>query len=205
MEKVKNAMDVENSVLGTLDGRYSRSSHDIDFDDEIQEIVKLFLFNFMYGRYSRSSHDIDFDDEIQGLNIGPDDVWDAYTKENPDGTSFRTKTMPNYNDLCLVYGNLTSEGRWNQSDPYVGFNGDVAYILHNQERPDAQPFRSRTLPNYNDLFLIYGNTSTNGRSDHASHCTNLDDGALKVNICELSLSPCLICVNHSCCLYIGEP
>ncbi|KAL7205155.1 hypothetical protein ACSBR2_018142 [Camellia fascicularis] len=32
--------------------------------------------------------------------------------------------MPNYNDLCLVYGNWTSEGRRNQSDPYVGFNGD---------------------------------------------------------------------------------
>ncbi|THG00914.1 hypothetical protein TEA_001317 [Camellia sinensis var. sinensis] len=118
-------------------------------------------------------------DESRQMVTGPDDVWDAYTKENPDGTSFRTKTMPNYNDLCLVYGNLTSEGRWNQLDPYVGFNGDVAYILHNQERPDAQSFRSRTLPNYNDLFLIYGNTSTNGRSDHASHCTNLDDGALK--------------------------
>ncbi|KAI8027089.1 L10-interacting MYB domain-containing protein [Camellia lanceoleosa] len=225
-------------------------------------------------------------DESRQMVTGPDDVWDAYTKENPDGTSFRTKTMPNYNDLCLVYGNLTSEGRWNQSDPYVGFNGDgrdfqasqngsclrsgwtapmdryfidlmleqirkgnmidqnfnkqawgdmvakfvakfgskhhkdvlesrfekMRNLFHDmrtlidqsgfawdemqqmvtasndiwdayiKERPDAQSFRSRTLPNYNDLFLIFGNTSTNGRSDHASHCTNIDDGALKVNI-----------------------
>ncbi|KAL7235113.1 hypothetical protein ACSBR1_018576 [Camellia fascicularis] len=62
-------------------------------------------------------------DESRQMVTGPDDVWDAYTK-NPDGTSFSTKTMPNYNDLCLVYGNWTSEGRRNQSDPYVGFNGD---------------------------------------------------------------------------------
>ncbi|XP_058224209.1 uncharacterized protein LOC131333613 isoform X3 [Rhododendron vialii] len=226
-------------------------------------------------------------DESKQMVTGPNDVWDAFTKEHPEGTSFRSKAMPNYNDLCLVYGNLTSEGSWNQSYPCGGFNSDgrdfqaslngkcvrscwtppmdryfidlmleqirkgnmvyqnfnkiawddmVAKFVaelgfqyqkdnlrirfghmrdifldmrtlidhsgfawdekqqmvtatddiwdaHIKDHPDAESYRSRSLPNYDDLFLIYGNMSTNGSHDHA-RSTNFDDGDVRVNICQ---------------------
>ncbi|XAR52575.1 hypothetical protein NMG60_11020718 [Bertholletia excelsa] len=64
-------------------------------------------------------------DESRQMVVGPDDFWDAYTQEHPEGTLFRTKRIPNYNDLCIVCGNLAAEGRSNQSDPYVYFSGDA--------------------------------------------------------------------------------
>lgn len=47
-----------------------------------------------------------------------------YLQEHLEGKSFRSKAMPNYNDLFLVYGDSNSEGSWNQLNPYGGFNSD---------------------------------------------------------------------------------
>lgn len=35
---------------------------------------------------------------------------------HPEARSYRTKTLPNYNDLCVVYGCEPANGRLNQSD-----------------------------------------------------------------------------------------
>ncbi|KAK9292996.1 hypothetical protein L1049_020979 [Liquidambar formosana] len=236
-------------------------------------------------------------DETQQMIIAYDYVWDAYIKEQPDVKLFRTETKPNYNDLCIIYGNLTSDGGSKHSDQSIngrgiqalgnclrtdwtpqmdryfidlmleqvrfgsmvdhkfnrqawsdmvaklnatfgsqhdkdvlksrfknlrnlfndmkilldqsGFVWDemrqmvtadddlwdayikvlfliqifnrnfftvlVAYLQYMQEHPDAQSYRTRTLPNYNDLFLIYGNATTNGMHYHSSNCVDVDD------------------------------
>ncbi|MBA0680852.1 hypothetical protein Goari_012529 [Gossypium aridum] len=46
-------------------------------------------------------------DETRQMLTARDDVWEAYTKEYPDVDSYRHKRKPNYNDLCLIYGNST--------------------------------------------------------------------------------------------------
>ncbi|XP_050223673.1 uncharacterized protein LOC126673536 [Mercurialis annua] len=56
-------------------------------------------------------------DETQQLVTAHDNVWDTYIKENPDVRLYRGERMPNYNDLCLIYGNSNSDNGGNQFDP----------------------------------------------------------------------------------------
>ncbi|KAL7205170.1 hypothetical protein ACSBR2_018157 [Camellia fascicularis] len=48
------------------DAQYHRNKPLMNFSD----LCLIYAYATADGRYSRSSHDIDFDDEIQGLNIG---------------------------------------------------------------------------------------------------------------------------------------
>ncbi|XP_057963033.1 uncharacterized protein LOC131154346 isoform X2 [Malania oleifera] len=61
-------------------------------------------------------------DEMQQMITANDNLWDSYIMENPDAKSFRTEKMPNYNDLCLIYGNFSSNGRCRQSYQDMAFN-----------------------------------------------------------------------------------
>ncbi|XP_030958291.1 L10-interacting MYB domain-containing protein-like [Quercus lobata] len=62
-------------------------------------------------------------DETQQMVTAFDDVWDAYVKENPDAKPCRIMPMPNYNDLCLIYGNPASDERCNEARQDLGCNG----------------------------------------------------------------------------------
>ncbi|XWS26143.1 hypothetical protein CRYUN_Cryun26dG0005600 [Craigia yunnanensis] len=171
----------------TADGRYSRSSHDVDFDDEVQglnmgdamgsfpstnnersrtewnaEMDQFFielmidqvgrgnkvdntfnkqawtdmlaLFNAKFGpqhgkrvlrhRYKKlwkyysdvtvilKQNGFSWD-ETQLMVIANNDVWDAYIKAHPHARTYRMKTLPNYNDLVLIYGGAIDEGSLN--------------------------------------------------------------------------------------------
>ncbi|XP_021899032.1 uncharacterized protein LOC110815515 isoform X1 [Carica papaya] len=220
-----------------------------------------------------------FWDEKHQMVSAYDDVWDAFIKEHPDAESYRTKSKPNYNDLCLIYGNSSCCGSGNQTTPSIFCNGDAAKLKNGyckridwtlpmdryfidlmleqvsqgnmmdqkfnkqawenmvakfsaefgsqhdedvlnshfmnlrkrfhdiknlldqngfvwdemrqmvtaddhhwdayiKEHPDAPWYRNRTLPSYNDLFLIFGNAYPNGREHHLSHSNDPDDFAL---------------------------
>ncbi|GAV80076.1 Myb_DNA-bind_3 domain-containing protein [Cephalotus follicularis] len=166
------------------DGRYSRSSHDVDFDDEVQGINigdglsnlvpssnerpktewtpamdqyfiellldqlgrgnrisntfnkqawtdMLFFFNAKFGpqhgkrvlrhRYKKLSkycNDVGvilkqigfYWDDAQQMIAANDNVWDDYVKAHPHARTYRSKTLPNYNDLVLIFGNAVDEG-----------------------------------------------------------------------------------------------
>ncbi|XVE62974.1 hypothetical protein DITRI_Ditri06bG0162500 [Diplodiscus trichospermus] len=210
-----------------------------------------------------------FWDETRQMLTACDDVWDAYIKEYPDVESYRNKSKPNYNDLCLIYGNST-DAKDRRAGHYASCNGygtmlqngycgrtdwvpsmdryfidlmleqvrqgsmidqkfnklawgdmvakflaefghqydedvlkshfmnlrkrfndmknlldhdgfawdemrqmiiadDNLWATYLKEHPDARSCRNRTLPNYNDLFLIYGNADTNGWHSEAEN------------------------------------
>ncbi|XP_043705936.1 uncharacterized protein LOC122655710 isoform X3 [Telopea speciosissima] len=68
-------------------------------------------------------------DETRQMVTANDDVWDAYIKKRPDARSYRTKTMPNYKDLCLIYGNVMVEQRRSPSGHAIGFVDDILGVL----------------------------------------------------------------------------
>ncbi|KAL5558247.1 hypothetical protein UlMin_034458 [Ulmus minor] len=166
------------------DGRYSRSSHDVEFDDDMQGVNigdgmcslppssnerprtdwtlemdnffielmldhvgsgnqtgntfnkqawtdMLALFNAKFGpqhskrvlrhRYKKLwkyNSDINFIlkqdgfswDEAQNMIAADDNIWDAYTKTHPHARTYRTKALPNYHDLGLIFGNKIEDG-----------------------------------------------------------------------------------------------
>ncbi|XP_042491122.1 uncharacterized protein LOC122070941 isoform X2 [Macadamia integrifolia] len=68
-------------------------------------------------------------DEARHIITAADDVWDAYIKKCPNARSYRTKTMPNYKDLCLIYGNVMVEQRRSSSGHAIGSVDDILGVL----------------------------------------------------------------------------
>ncbi|KAI3966669.1 hypothetical protein MKW92_014092 [Papaver armeniacum] len=55
-------------------------------------------------------------DETRQMIAADDNVWDDYLKLHPEARSYRTKTLPNYSNLGVVYGCEPATGRLNQLD-----------------------------------------------------------------------------------------
>ncbi|KAG5575395.1 hypothetical protein H5410_055529 [Solanum commersonii] len=40
-----------------------------------------------------------------------DDVWEQYLAAHPKDSKYRTKTLPDYNTLALIFGDIVADGR----------------------------------------------------------------------------------------------
>ncbi|XP_061360841.1 L10-interacting MYB domain-containing protein-like [Gastrolobium bilobum] len=47
--------------------------------------------------------------------IADDKTWDEYIKAHPEAQALRTKVIPYYNDLCIIYGHAVADGRYSLS------------------------------------------------------------------------------------------
>ncbi|KAF5469203.1 hypothetical protein F2P56_013293 [Juglans regia] len=72
---------------------------------------------------------------------------------------------------------------WDEMQQMITAEDDLwhGYV---KEHPDARTYRNRTLPNFNDLFFIYGSENTGKRSNYSSHTMEAEDCMLGVNIGE---------------------
>ncbi|KAF8395486.1 hypothetical protein HHK36_019432 [Tetracentron sinense] len=88
-------------------------------------------------------------DRRERMVVADDYVWDDYIKTHPDVQQYRTKTVPYYEDLCVIYG--TADGGYNHS----GHNVD----LDEGKRKDSQAPTNSDRPRTNwtppmDRYLI---------------------------------------------------
>ncbi|BAT78070.1 hypothetical protein LR48_Vigan04g227300 [Vigna angularis] len=55
-------------------------------------------------------------DAARQMVVADDDsVWDVYLKSHPDTRCYRTKAVLNFDDLCVIYGNVVADGRYSLS------------------------------------------------------------------------------------------
>ncbi|XP_059592277.1 L10-interacting MYB domain-containing protein isoform X3 [Vitis vinifera] len=64
-------------------------------------------------------------DETRQMVVADDDVWDAYIKFHPDARSYKTKAVLNFNDLYLIYGYTTADGRYSRSSHDMDIDDDI--------------------------------------------------------------------------------
>ncbi|PSR91884.1 L10-interacting MYB domain-containing protein [Actinidia chinensis var. chinensis] len=64
-------------------------------------------------------------DDTRQMVVADDYVWDAYLKVHPDARPYKTKAVLNFNDLCLIYGYTTADGRYSRSSHDIDVDDDV--------------------------------------------------------------------------------
>ncbi|KAI3804546.1 hypothetical protein L1987_26174 [Smallanthus sonchifolius] len=57
--------------------------------------------------------------------LADDHVWDAYIKAHSDARSYKTKSVQNFSDLCLIYGYTTADGRYSRSSHDIDIDDEV--------------------------------------------------------------------------------
>lgn len=97
-------------------------------------------------------------DETRQMVIADDYVWDAYLKVHPEVRTYKTKSVLNFNDLCLIYGYTSADGRYSRSSHDVDFDDEIqrvnmgdgvgSHVLSNNERP-----RTDWTPSMDQYFL----------------------------------------------------
>ncbi|XP_048332027.1 uncharacterized protein LOC107419928 isoform X2 [Ziziphus jujuba] len=76
-------------------------------------------------------------DETQRMIVADDNVWDAYTKAHPHARTYKTKALPNYCDLTLIFGNDIDNGISSQTHQEKNLEDDIS-LIKPYERKGAQ-------------------------------------------------------------------
>ncbi|XP_027364017.1 L10-interacting MYB domain-containing protein-like isoform X2 [Abrus precatorius] len=63
-------------------------------------------------------------DELLNMIIADDKKWDECIKVYPDAQAFKTRGVPYYNDLCIIFGHAVADGRYSLSCFDVDFENE---------------------------------------------------------------------------------
>ncbi|CAL5433397.1 unnamed protein product [Camellia sinensis] len=64
-------------------------------------------------------------DETRQMVTADNKVWDDYIKVHPESRSYRIKTIPYYNELCVIYRNATVEGKASLSSENANIDRNI--------------------------------------------------------------------------------
>ncbi|XP_057436103.1 uncharacterized protein LOC130728606 [Lotus japonicus] len=54
-------------------------------------------------------------DNALNMIVAGEKTWDEYIKDHPSARAFRTRVVPYYNDMCIIYGHAVADGRYSLS------------------------------------------------------------------------------------------
>ncbi|RZC73990.1 hypothetical protein C5167_049465 [Papaver somniferum] len=197
-------------------------------------------------------------DQTRNMVTADSDVWDTYLKVHPEAQTFKTKSILNFDDLRVIYGNETAYGRNNalSNHPCLidnipametdGVSGGVLSpttmsmlnegnvvrysqlgedsvtpvstdrsrttwtptmdryfigIMVDQLHPEARSYRTKTLPNFSNLGVVYGCEPATGRLNQLDQIHDSKDQELKNEIGPgSSHSPATSSVHEDLCM-----
>ncbi|KAH6760718.1 Myb/SANT-like DNA-binding domain protein [Perilla frutescens var. frutescens] len=64
-------------------------------------------------------------DETRQMVVADDYIWDEYIKIHPEARPYRTKSVLNFDDLCLIYGYTVADGRYSRSSHDVDVEDEI--------------------------------------------------------------------------------
>ncbi|PON85084.1 Myb/SANT-like domain containing protein [Trema orientale] len=209
------------------DARSYKTKAVLNFND----LCLIYSYTTADGRYSRSSHDVDFDDEVQGVHIG-DGIYSIAPSSNDRQRTDWTPEMDQYfielmldqvgrgnkvanafnkqawtdmlalfnakfgpqhgkrvlrhrhKKLWKYYTDITAllkqEGfSWDEAQQTVAADDNV-WDAYTKTHPHSRTYRTKALPNYHDLILIFANEISNELNEGSHQEKNLEDDALQL-------------------------
>lgn len=187
----------------TADGRYSRSSHDMDVDDEIHALnLGDGLGSPTPSTADRSKTDwtlamdqyfaeLLFEQREKGNKLDNSYTKEAWTEmlnlfnakfgchHNKRGLRHRYKKLLKYYTDIMVL--LKQDGfSWDEKELMVVANDDV-WETYIQVHPQARAYRTISMPSYKDLELIFGSDIIDESSNLLDKCPD-DDGFMGLRL-----------------------
>ncbi|KAI3956271.1 hypothetical protein MKW92_028094 [Papaver armeniacum] len=110
-------------------------------------------------------------DETRQMVTADDNTWDAYIKAHPDARSYRIRIMPHYEDLHLIFGTVTGNGRnTNYETETVELNPGEG--TSNQDQVNTDCLGTYWTPDMDQYFITEGENNCNGHD--GSRLTNVE-------------------------------
>ncbi|KAK4277256.1 hypothetical protein QN277_015276 [Acacia crassicarpa] len=81
-------------------------------------------------------------DASRQMVIANDSAWDAYFKVHPDARCYRTKSVQNFDDLCVIYGSTIADGRYSLSSHDASLDDEAQRLQFGDELRSTAPSSS---------------------------------------------------------------
>lgn len=107
LEQVKKGNKFDDHLFSKRAWKHMTSLFNSNFKFQYEKDVLKNRHKTLRGLYKAVKNLLDQTgfswDETRQMVTAENHVWDEYIKAHPDARSFRIKTIPYYNDLCLIY------------------------------------------------------------------------------------------------------